>query len=197
MTIQKLLDGLQAAVTTHSTLTLVLIYLMLNLIEISPIKVHPLSWIFRGLRKALVGSLEERMSRIEAKNDLEFAKISRARIQRFSDECYNSVKHSKEHFEQVFDDAKSYEMYCKAHPEFENHKTVEAVSNLYPCASSRSFTHASFSSPRPEPVYSFSAAKTRIDTRSRISRRWSSVVLALIHGTTYRVISAAPRTISA
>ena len=55
MTIQKLLDGLQAAVTTHSTLTLVLIYLMLNLIEISPIKVHPLSWIFRGLRKALVG----------------------------------------------------------------------------------------------------------------------------------------------
>lgn len=127
MTLQKLLDGLRAAVTTHSTLTLVLVYITLNLIEISPIKVHPLSWIFRGLRKALVGSLEERISRIEAKNDLEFAKISRARIQRFSDECYNSVKHSKEHFEQVFDDAKSYEMYCKAHPEFENHKTVEAV----------------------------------------------------------------------
>ena len=67
------------------------------------------------------------MGRIEAKNDLEFAKISRARIQRFSDECYNSVKHSKEHFEQIFDDVKSYEMYCKAHPEFKNHKTVEAV----------------------------------------------------------------------
>ena len=109
MTLQKLLDGLQAAVTTHSTLTLVLIYLTLNLIEISPIKVQPLSWVFKGLRKALVGSLEERMGRIEAKNDLEFAKISRARIQRFSDECYNSVKHSK------------------AHPEFKNHKTVEAV----------------------------------------------------------------------
>ena len=88
MTLQKLLDGLQAAVTTHSTLTLVLVYITLNLIEISPIKVHPLSWIFRGLRKALVGSLEERIGRIEAKNDLEFAKISRARIQRFADELY-------------------------------------------------------------------------------------------------------------
>ena len=127
MTLQKLLDGLRAAVTTHSTLTLVLVYIALNLIEISPIKVQPLSWVFKGLRKALVGALETRVTAMEAKNDLEFAKIARARIQRFSDECYNSVKHSKEHFEQVFDDVKSYETYCKAHPEFENHKTVEAV----------------------------------------------------------------------
>ena len=66
MTLQKLLDGLQAAVTTHSTLTLVLVYITLNLIEISPIKVQPLSWVFKGLRKALIGSLEERMGRIEA-----------------------------------------------------------------------------------------------------------------------------------
>ena len=43
MTLQKLLDGLQAAVTTHSTLTLVLVYLLLNLVEIAPIKVQPLS----------------------------------------------------------------------------------------------------------------------------------------------------------
>lgn len=143
MTLQKLLDGLQAAVTTHSTLTLVLVYLLLNLVEIAPIKVQPLSWVFRGLRKALVGSLEERMSRIEAKNDLEFAKISRARIQRFSDECYNKVKHSREHFEQIFDDVKSYENYCKAHPEFENHKTVEAVgiikSTYHRCLQEHSF----------------------------------------------------------
>ena len=127
MTLQKLLDGLRAAATTHSTLTLVLVYIALNLIEISPVKVQPLSWVFKGLRKALVGALEARVTAMEAKNDLEFAKISRARIQRFSDECYNSVKHSKEHFEQIFDDVKSYETYCKAHPEFENHKTVEAV----------------------------------------------------------------------
>ena len=61
MTIQKLLDGLQAAVTTHSTLTLVLIYLALNLIEISPIKVHPLdiSRLAKGARWLVRGTHEQ------------------------------------------------------------------------------------------------------------------------------------------
>ena len=128
MTLQKLWDGLQAAVTTHSTLTAVLVYLLLNVIEISPVKVQPLSWLFKGLKTALVGTLEARVTAMESKNDLEVAKIARARIQRFSDECYNGVRHSQQHFEQVFDDIKSYESYCKDHPDFENHKTVEAVS---------------------------------------------------------------------
>ena len=145
MTLQKLLDGLQAAVTTHSTLTLVLVYLLLNLVEISPIKVQPLTWVFRGLRKALVGSLEERMSRIEAKNDLEFAKISRARIQRFADELYyrTDLSHSRQHFEQVFDDINAYDAYCESHPQFANHKTIEAtniIKNTYhECLENHSF----------------------------------------------------------
>lgn len=128
MTLQKILDGIQAAISTHGTLTVVVVYLILNMIEISPLKIQPLTWAFRGLRKALIGALEERVSKMEAKSDLEFAKIARARIQRFSDELYNGTKHSRQHFEQTFDDIKAYENYCQEHPEFENHKTILAVS---------------------------------------------------------------------
>lgn len=63
MTLQKLLDGLRAAVTTHSTLTLVLVYIALNLIEISPVKVQPLSWMVsrtaKGARRIVGGAHEQ------------------------------------------------------------------------------------------------------------------------------------------
>ena len=146
MTLQKLLDGLQAAVTTHSTLTLVLVYIALNLIEISPVKVQPLSWVFKGLRKALVGALEARVTAMEAKNDLEFAKIARARIQRFADELYyrTDLSHARQHFEQVFDDINACNAYCESHQQFENHKTIEAtniIKNTYhKCLENHIFT---------------------------------------------------------
>lgn len=128
MTIQKLLDGAQVIVKEHGMLTFVLVYLLLNVIEVSPIKVSPLTWAFKGLRKALIGSLEARVTAMEAKNDLEFAKIARARVQRFADECYNDVHHSQQHFEQILDDVKAYETYCDSHKGFKNHKTGEAIS---------------------------------------------------------------------
>lgn len=145
MTLQKLWDGLHAAVTTHSTITVVLIYLLLNVIEISPVKVQPLSWIFKGLKKALVGTLEARVTAMEYKNDLEFAKIARARIQRFADELYyrTDLSHSRQHFEQIFDDINAYDAYCESHPQFANHKTIEAaniIKNTYhKCLEDHSF----------------------------------------------------------
>lgn len=145
MTLQKLWDGLHAAVTTHSTITVVLIYLLLNVIEISPVKVQPLSWIFKGLKKALVGTLEARVTAMEYKNDLEFAKIARARIQRFADELYyrTDLSHLRQHFEQIFDDINAYDAYCESHPQFANHKTIEAtniIKNTYhKCLEDHSF----------------------------------------------------------
>lgn len=145
MTLQKLWDGLHAAVTTHSTITVVLIYLLLNVIEISPVKVQPLSWIFKGLKKALVGTLEARVTAMEYKNDLEFAKIARARIQRFADELYyrTDLSHSRQHFEQIFDDINAYDAYCESHPQFANHKTIEATniikSTYHKCLEDHSF----------------------------------------------------------
>ena len=34
------------------------------------------------------------------------------------------VEHTKEHFDQILDDIKTYDDYCQTHPEFENNKTV-------------------------------------------------------------------------
>lgn len=55
---------------------------------------------------------------------------SRTRILRFDDELYNNMKHSKEYFEQILEDIKTYEFFCRDHPKFENNKAVEAIKHI-------------------------------------------------------------------
>ena len=45
------------------------------------------------------------------------------RIQRFADELYGNVLHSKEHFDLILMDITAYNNYCDTHPDFLNEKT--------------------------------------------------------------------------
>ena len=51
------------------------------------------------------------------------AVLARTHILRFADEL-RTGKHSKEYFLQQLQDIKTYDQYCKAHPDFENNLTT-------------------------------------------------------------------------
>ena len=102
-----------------------------TLIQISPIKINPWSWLAGLIHKFLFGKIDQKLDLISDKVDKleeqakeDKALQARTRILRFSDELYNDEKHSKEYFDNVLEDIDQYEEYCDAHPRFRNNKTV-------------------------------------------------------------------------
>lgn len=125
-----------------------IVVILMTLIQFSPIKINPWSVIVRAIGKAFNGAvidtinqLGERMDKfdVELKNLKSFADereavACRTRILRFGDECLHDPKHSKEHFDQILRDIDAYEIYCKAHEEFENNQavmTIELIKRTY------------------------------------------------------------------
>ena len=62
--------------------------------------------------------------------DTEKATTARVRIVRFNDELLRDKRHSKESFDQCLNDIDTYDSFCKAHPDFQNHKTVLSSENI-------------------------------------------------------------------
>ena len=63
----------------------------------------------------------------DEKHAEEKALDARRRILRFGDEIRNKVRHSKEHFTNMFRDIKYYRTYCDTHPNFENGEVVNTI----------------------------------------------------------------------
>ena len=102
----------------------------MTLLQLSPIKIDPWSWLARKIGHAINGELIEevdklskRMDASEAKAAEREAKATRVRILRFGDEILHGVHHSKEHFDQILLDITEYEQYCETHREFKNNMT--------------------------------------------------------------------------
>lgn len=109
-------------------------------VEVSKIKIKPLSALAKifnaelfqrmdtlddrmdALDKKIV-SVNKRMSELQEKQEESEIKAARMRIQRFADEMYGNVRHSKEHFDLVLMDITAYNNYCDTHPGFVNEKT--------------------------------------------------------------------------
>ena len=115
-----------------------------TIIQISPIKINPWTWLGRKVGRALNGevmdelkSLKGRMENMEAQNEQDKMDASRIRILRFGDECKRDVPHSEEHFNQVLDDITAYERYCNAHPEYKNAKAVLTIARIKEIYSAR------------------------------------------------------------
>lgn len=108
-----------------------------TLIQISPIKVNPWSWIAKAIGRAINAEVIQRMDKLEKdlKQQKDYAeeqaaKGCRIRILRFGDEILHDVHHSKEHFDQILLDVTEYENYCRDHPEFKNNVTVMTTSRI-------------------------------------------------------------------
>ena len=109
-------------------------------IEITPIKINPVSdlldWMGRRINHGLsirikeldekVDKIAERQDKIEKEDEERDIINCRVRILRFSDEIRRNMPQSYEGYEQVFADMDKYENYCKGHENFKNHKTAAA-----------------------------------------------------------------------
>ena len=114
--------------------------------EVSKIKIKPLSALGRllnGETNRKVDALNARVSDLQSKMEESEIKAARMRIQRFADEMYGNVRHSKEHFDLILMDITAYNNYCEKHPGFINEKTKVAqdvITDRYEqCLRERSF----------------------------------------------------------
>lgn len=115
-----------------------------GLIEISPLKINPWTWIMSPLRKALnqpimdeVKAVNKKVGEVQAQLDEHIrvseegeALTSRNRILRFNDEILEGKQHSKEHYDNLLETIDEYETFCTAHPEFPNNKCLMAIENI-------------------------------------------------------------------
>lgn len=111
--------------------------ILLTLIQISPLKVNPLTWIARAIGRAINGevlekvdALDKNMKNNKAEDDEQWVLLSRSHILRFGDELRRGVPHSKEHFDQILLDVSKYEHYCETHPTFPNGRAVETITQI-------------------------------------------------------------------
>lgn len=116
----------------------------LALIEITPIKINPLSWIAKKIGSAFNGEIMKEISHLKqevkiVKNDVsdirEEAKEReatnrRARILEFGDEILHEVDYSKEHWDSVLMDIGAYEAYCDDHPHYMNHVAKATIRHI-------------------------------------------------------------------
>lgn len=125
--------------------------LLFSLIKVKPLEINLWSWILRKIGKAFQGDLldefksvngkvdklEEKIDALDSrlteqshKNEEEWILDARRNILIFSDEIYNGVYHSREHFEEILSMIDMYEDYCDEHPNFENNKALVAIQRV-------------------------------------------------------------------
>ena len=120
------------------------LFVLLTLIEITPIKINPWSRLAKGLGRAInadvIKSLEEvKKTQTETRQRLE-THIStdevrevdhcRTRILRFNNELLRDIPHTKEEFIEILKDIDDYERYCKNHKDYANGRAVHAIANI-------------------------------------------------------------------
>lgn len=125
-----------------------IILILMTLVQISPLKINPWSWIGKLIGKFINGEVIEKVEAVNSeitavKNDVhdfkdanneEWASLSRTHILRFGDELLHGVAHSQEHFQQILIDIDKYETYCHDHPDYLNNianQTIKQIKNTY------------------------------------------------------------------
>lgn len=108
------------------------VVLLSVLVQITPIKINPWSWIARKVGKAInhdllakVDGIGSDVKGLRAEVDKNAAKLAREKILEFGDDLIYQPerRHSKDRFDDVVQHITEYEAYCAAHPEFKNHMT--------------------------------------------------------------------------
>ena len=131
------------------------LFVLLSLVEVSPIKINPWTWLGQRISKAFNGEVMKELAGVkqeitdvkkEVKNVKEDvlnvrkeakereATNRRARILRFGDEITHGTIYSKEHFNQIMIDITEYENYCENNKNYMNNvarATIKHIKNVY------------------------------------------------------------------
>ena len=115
---------------------------LMTLIQVTPIKINPWSWLGKTIGRAINGEVIEKVETLtidvrnnKADDDDKWATLSRSHILAFGDEIRLGVDHSKERFDQILLDISTYEQYCDDHPKYHNDKapvTIDLIKRTYP-----------------------------------------------------------------
>lgn len=110
---------------------------LMTIIQISPIKVNPWSWLARFIGRAINGEVLEKVNALsddvkhnKQDDDEQWASLSRSHILRFGDELLHGVAHSQEHFKQILLDISKYEKYCAGHPDYVNDVATATIAHI-------------------------------------------------------------------
>lgn len=120
------------------------ILVLMTLIQVTPIKINPWTWLGRCIGRAINGEVLEKVESLngkvetlsvdfannKAEDEEEWISLSRSHILRFGDELLHGVPHSKEHFDQILLDITKYEHYCDTHPDFPNGKAIATIKQI-------------------------------------------------------------------
>ena len=126
MSIQELLTG-------GGSILLVI----MTLVQFSPVKINPWSWLAKTVGRAINADVSKRLSEIEKKldahvnmDDRRTADGHRARILHFNNELLRSIGHTKEEFIEILLEIDAYEKYCRGNPDYPNNRAVMAIENI-------------------------------------------------------------------
>ena len=95
-----------------------MLVILMTLVQISPAKIDPWSWLAKAIGKAINADISSRLSEIEAKldnhietDDRRTADNRRAQILHFNNELLRPIYHTKEEFVEVLAKIDEYERY--------------------------------------------------------------------------------------
>lgn len=111
--------------------------LLLTIIQITPIKINPWTWMARRIGRAINGEVIDKVDALgneladhKAKSEERHATLCRAHILRFGDEVLHGVPHSKEGYDNILLDIDSYEEYCDNHPGYKNNVALATIKHI-------------------------------------------------------------------
>lgn len=103
---------------------------LLTLIQISPIKIDPWSWLAKNFGKFINADITAKLEAHIAVDDRRTADAHRVRILRFNNELLRDIDHTKEEFHEVLAEIDAYEEYCREHPEYSNNRARLAIETI-------------------------------------------------------------------
>lgn len=80
-----------------------------------------------------IDMLKSEYTKLQGEDELKDVQSARRRILRFNDELLRNIDHSKEYFDDILEDLRIYDEYCRSHPRFLNGKTEMAEKNIRRC----------------------------------------------------------------
>ena len=96
-----------------------------TLFEIAPIKIHPVTWVLGWIGKKLTGDIRQDIADLRKDVDEQRMSSIRSLVLDFSNSCLNGKKHTKEEFDHILEENKTYEGLVKKY-KVENEVYAEA-----------------------------------------------------------------------
>lgn len=121
-----------------------IVFALLSIVQISPIKIDPWSKLLKWFGKSIngevsrqIGAINEHIKEVDVRLDdmmnmeeQKDADAARNRILIFDDELRRHIDHSYEYFQQILADVDEYTRHCDEHESYPNSKAEMAIKHI-------------------------------------------------------------------